>query len=143
MHYHAKAALTAKQRRVVQELAEQGRSHSELARRFGVHRSTIQRWAARSDATDRSSAPHQHGRQVVTETYRQAVLAERSAHPHYGPQRIADQLRSRFPSANRTTVWRILHAAGVSKRQGKKTEPSSDSSRASSSATGYSGTAGD
>lgn len=143
MQYHANAALTVTQRTLVHDLAAQGVSQAELARRFGVHRRTIQRWVARSKPTDRSSAPRQHGRLVVTEDYRAAVLAERTAHPRHGPQRIADDLRARFPTANRATVWRILHAAGLSRRAPKKTAAAPDPRGASSGAAGSSGTAGD
>lgn len=143
MPYHANATLTVTQRRLVRELAAQGVSQADLARRFGVHRRTIQRWAARSEPTDRSSAPRQHGRLVVTEAYRTAVLAERTAHPTHGPQRIAHDLRARFPTANRTTVWRILHAAGLSRRAPKKTVAPPDPGGASSGAAGHSRTAGD
>jgi transposase len=135
MRYHAKAALTATQRALVRELHQQGASQSELSRRFGVHRSTIQRWIGRTDLADRSSAPKQHGRQIVTDAYRQAVLAERQEHPSHGPKRIALDLRQRFPSANVATVWRILKAAGLSQRAPKKTNPPPDTSRAASSAT--------
>jgi transposase len=135
MHYHAKAALTATQRAVVRALHQQGASQAELARRFGVHRRTIQRWISRTDMTDRSSAPKQHGRQIVTDAYRQAVLAERQEHPTHGPKRIALDLRQRFPSANVATVWRILKAAGLSQRAPKKTNSATDPGRAASGAT--------
>ena len=143
MQYHAKAALTVTQRAFVRELAAQGVTHAELARRFGVHRRTIQRWASRSAPTDRSSAPRQHGRQVVTDAYRAAVVAERTTYPGHGPQRIADDLRIRFPTANRATVWRILRAAGLSRRPPKKTDASSDPGRAPSRSNGHSGIASD
>ena len=143
MQYHAKAALTVAQRQLVRQLAEQGTAHTELARRFGVHRRTIQRWAQRSEATDRSSAPHQHGHQVVTDAYRAAVLAERTTHPTHGPQRLADDLRSRFPTANRATVWRILHAAGLSRRPPKKTDAPPHPGGTPPRAIGYSATARD
>jgi transposase len=126
MHYHANAALTHTQRRLVHELAEQGVSHAELARRFGVHRRTIARWAERSEMSDHTSAPKRHGRVVVDAAYRAAVIQTRSEHPHYGPKRIAYDLRARFPSANVATVWRILHTAGLSKRAPKKTFLASD-----------------
>lgn len=121
MRYHANAALTQTQRRLVRELAEQGVSHTELARRFGVHRRTIGRWAERSEMSDRTSVPKHHGRLVVDDQYRAAVIQARTDHPHHGPKRIAHDLRARFPSANVATVWRILHAAGLSKRAPKKT----------------------
>ena len=71
MHYHANAALTATQRRLVRQLHQDGTSQIDLARRFGVHRRTIQRWISREDTADRSCAPKQHGRQTVTDAYRQ------------------------------------------------------------------------
>ena len=140
MHYHAHAALTRRQRTHIQQLYAAGISQAELARRFGVHRRTIQRWIGRTDTMDRSSAPHHHGRQVVTEQYRAAVLAARHAQPRQGPKRIAHDLRDRFPTANATTVWRILHAAGLSRRLPKKTPSSSPASRTPSGADGYSRT---
>ena len=126
MHYHTKAALTVTQRRLVRELAQQGVAHAELARRFGVHRRTIGRWADRTEPTDRSSAPRRHGRRIVTDEYRAAVVAERTAHPSHGPKRIAHDLSLRFPSANVATVWRILKHAGLSTRPPKKTDATTD-----------------
>lgn len=67
MHYHAKAALTATQRAQVRRRHQNGAAQAELARRFGVHRRTIQRWISRTDTADRSSAPKQHGRLSVTD----------------------------------------------------------------------------
>lgn len=126
MHYHANAALTLTQRRLVRELAEQGVSHTELAQRFGVHRRTIKRWAERSEMQDRSTAPKRHGRQVVDDDYRRAVVEARTTHPNCGPKRIAHDLRPRFPSANVATIWRILKAAGMSKPVPKKTPTTPD-----------------
>ena len=143
MHYHANAALTVTQRALVRDLAAQGVSQAALARRFGVHRRTIQRWIDRAELSDRSSAPKQHGRQVVTDDYRAAVLAARTAQPRHGPQRIADDLRARFPTANRTTVWRILRSTGLSRRPPKKTAAAPHPGGIPSGADGSSGTAGD
>jgi transposase len=135
MHYHAKAALTATQRALVRELHQDGTSQTELARRFGVHRRTIQRWIDREDTADRSCAPKQHGRQIVTDAYRHAVLALRQAHPTYGPKRIAHELRESFPTANVATIWRILKGAGLSKRAPKKTDAPSHPGGSASGAT--------
>lgn len=136
MHYHANAALTATQRALVRELHQDGASQTKLARRFGVHRRTIQRWIDREDSADRSSAPKQHGHQIVTDAYRQAVLALRQAHPTYGPKRIAHELRESFPTANVATIWRILKQAGLSRRAPKKTDAPSHPSGSASGATG-------
>lgn len=123
MKYHAKAALTVTQRTQVRQLSADGRTQASLARQFGVHRRTIQRWVARDEPTDRPSGPRCHkgqGGRVVTDGYREAVIAERKAHPEHGPKRIADTLRRDYPTANSATVWRILHAAGLSQRAPKK-----------------------
>jgi IS30 family transposase len=81
MGYHGNAALTRTQRQLVHELHDQGVSQTELARRFGVTRRTIVRWAKRSEMSDRSTAPKQHGRVVVDDEYRTAVLQARTTHP--------------------------------------------------------------
>lgn len=142
MQYHANAALTVTQRTEVRRLHQQGVTISALARQFCVARRTIQRWVNRDDVTDRSSAPRCHGRQIVTDAYREAVLAERTANPTHGPKRIAYDLRDRYPTANSATIWRILHAAGLSQRALKKTDAQADSSGPPSRATGHSGAAG-
>ena len=143
MKIHANAALTVAQRQRVRELHQEGVSQAELARRYGVDRRTIARWVKRENPRDRSTAPHEHGRRVVTEAYRDAVIAERQAHPHYGPRRIAYALRERFPTANTATVWRILHAAGLSRPTPKKTDVAADSGGTPPRAVGHSGIARD
>jgi transposase len=122
MHYHKNAALSARQRANLQERYRAGETVASLARQFGVDPGTIKRWAERTDTADRSSAPHQHGRRIVTDAYREAVLSLRREHPAWGPRRLADELRDAFPTANTATIWRILHAAGLSQRAEKKTD---------------------
>jgi transposase len=122
MHYHKNAALTARQRASIQQAYREGATVASLARQFGVDRGTIKRWAERTDTTDRSSAPRQHGRRVVTDTYKEAVLALRRDHPSWGPRRLADELKDCYPTANTATIWRILHQAGLSQRTEKKTQ---------------------
>ena len=121
MRHHAKAALTVVQRQELQRHNKQeGWSVRRLAAHFHITPSTVQRWLHPTDLTDRSSAPKQHGRRVVSDEYRAAVLAARDANPHHGPVRSAQELRSHFPTANRTTVWRILHQAGRCECKAKK-----------------------
>jgi transposase len=104
MPSHANATLTVTQRTLVRELTAQGVSQASLAQRFGIHRRTIQRWVARMEPTNRASASHQHGRQVVAQADRAAVFTEQTAQPQHGPQPIADDLRVRFPTTNRATI---------------------------------------
>lgn len=126
MRYHKNAALTARQRAELRQAFRDGASVADLARRFDVSPPTARRWATSDDTTDRSSAPHQHGRRVVTDEYRDAVVTLRNANPTWGPRRLADELRGHFPSANCATVWRILNAVGLSKRPEKKTQAPTD-----------------
>lgn len=119
MRLHANAALTIKQRRQVKQLRAQGQSVKALAERFGVHETTIRRWIKRDTPYDRSSIP-QRPHRVVTEEYRQAVIAYRQAHPYAGPLRIAQVLVADYPQAHRGTVLLILQAAGLTRPQPKK-----------------------
>ncbi|KPL91238.1 helix-turn-helix domain-containing protein [Herpetosiphon geysericola] len=113
MGIHRNAALTVRQRQELQRLRrEEGWTIARLATHFRVNRSTVFRWIHRDHPDDRSSAPNHHGRIVVTDAYRTAVLTYRDANPHHGTQRIAHELQAQFPTANNATIWRILHAAG-------------------------------
>lgn len=144
MKYHANAALTINQRCELQRLyRDEGWSVRRLAAHYGINPTTVLRWLKREDVQDRSSAPHQHGRRVVTDAYREAVLSYRQAHPQHGPRRIADELREQYPTANTATVWRILHAAGVSQHRAKKTEVPAAASGPPSRADGHPGVARD
>jgi IS30 family transposase len=119
MQLHANASLTIKQRREIKELYDSGQSVKVLAHRYGVHETTIRRWSQRHSPFDRSSAPHTHTR-VVTEEYREAVIAYRQAHPYAGPIRIAQALATDYPQAHRGTVLQILQAAGLTRPLRKK-----------------------
>jgi len=123
MELHANAALTLKQRRQVHRLHRQeGVSIRELARRFGVNPSTIQRWVKRDTPLDHTSAPISH-HTVITPEYRAAVIAYRKAHSKHGPIRIAQELRHRFPWANRGTVLRILQDEGLTRPPPRDKKP--------------------
>jgi transposase len=111
MRLHANAALTINQRREVKRLHDQeGLSVKVLAARFRVHERTIRRWLKRESPDDRSSAPKQP-RRLVSQAYRDAVLAYRAQHPLQGAIRIAQALKADFGFANRGSVQRILPAA--------------------------------
>ncbi len=108
MKLHANASLTVHQRLEVRRLhKDQNVSIRELADRFHVNPTTIQRWVGRDVPLDLSTAP-KHPHTVVTPEYRAAVIAYRQAHPRHGPIRIAAELKGPFPMTNRGTVQRIL-----------------------------------
>ncbi len=112
---HGNAALSIVQRKLVKKLFEEGESISSLSRRFGVNRKTIDRWAKREEVLDRSSGPR-NPRRVMTEQYRQAVIAHRQSHPDHGAITITFHLKERFAFANRGTVQRILTQQALSRR---------------------------
>jgi hypothetical protein len=108
MKLHALAALTVPQRQEVRRLHhEQHLSIRDLAKRFGVNPTTIQRWVNRESPLDKSTAPL-HPNTVITPSYRAAVIAQRKANPAHGPIRIAQALQDEFPQADRGTVLSIL-----------------------------------
>jgi transposase-like protein len=110
---HANAALTIPQRLEVKRLFDKEKvSVSDLAKRFCCGESTIRKWINRASPQDQSSAPHCK-RVVVTQDYRQAVLAYRQQHPTHGPIRIAAELQAAHPQAHRGTVALILQKAGL------------------------------
>ena len=84
-----------------------------LASRYGISRKTAYKWLARyaregpSGLGDRSRAPKDHGR-ALPEDVRNAVLAERRAHPFWGPR----TLRERLKKKDRTTVWPAASTIG-------------------------------
>ena len=115
MGTHKNAALTVRQREAVQLAAREGTaSRRQLARRYGVSLTTIQRWAPRPDGQNRPL-----GRPVGTGTpapdYESAVLVERIREPTHGPVRIAHDLRPRFARAHRGTVLSLLQAHGLTR----------------------------
>jgi transposase len=115
MRLHANASLTVQQRTEVRRLhIEEHVPIRDLARRFGVNATTIQRWVHREYPLDHSTAPLRR-RTVITSEYRQAVVTYRRAHPHHGPIRIAHALSRQFPFSNRGTVLSILQEEGLSR----------------------------
>lgn len=104
---HSNAGLSLSQRKLVQDLYREGHKISELARRFGVNRKTIERWVKRDSVADKASGP-KNPRSVITPAYKAAIIAHRQAHPDHGPITIAFHLRPKFNFANRGTVLKIL-----------------------------------
>ena len=108
MKLHKNAALTLGQRQQIQQLyATRQFSYPQLAAQFNTTPATIRKWVKREDYQDQSSAPKNHYRRV-TDAYRQAVIDYRLAHPHHGPVRIEQELRSKYGPFAFSTVRLIL-----------------------------------
>ena len=101
---------------------------TELARRYGISRKTAYKWVDRYETegpaglADRSRAPKGHGR-AIEEEIRQAVLAERRAHPHWGPRKLRERLRKKdedtgWPAAS--TIGDLLRREGLSTRRRRR-----------------------
>ena len=114
MKLHSQAALTLRQRQKVKRLHEEGVSIRDLAHRFRVNPTTIQRWTNRESPLDKSSAPYTP-KTVITPEYRAAVIEYRMEHQNHGPIRIAQELKERFPWAHRGTVLSILQQEGLTR----------------------------
>jgi hypothetical protein len=119
MKLQADASLTIKQRLEIQQLYASGQRVKAVPTRYAVHETTVRRWIKCTSPLDRSCAPHRCHR-VVTDAYRNAVIAYRQAHPYAGPIRIAQALAHDYPQAHRGTVLRILQAAGLTRPPPKK-----------------------
>ena len=92
-----------------------------LCRRFGISRTTGYLWLARyrqgqaAALADRSRAPH-HRPHAVRATTREALLAQRAAHPSWGPKKLVAALQRQQPSVRwpaTSTVGELLRQAGV------------------------------
>jgi transposase len=120
MSIHANAALTIKQRKEAKRLHEkEGISIRELAERFGVNKTTIQRWVHRDSALDLSPAPKRR-RSGLTKSQKEAVLNYRKENPKAGAITIAFHLSKEYGYMSHATVGRFLRANGLTRPQRKK-----------------------
>jgi transposase InsO family protein len=108
----------------------------ELCERFGVSRKTGYKWLGRYEAhgaaglAERSSAPHTCPR-TTPEAVRQAVIAQRRAHPSWGPRKLLVRLAQEQPQlvsqAGKlpvaSTVGQILKAAGLVQAHKRRARP--------------------
>lgn len=92
---------------------------SELGRRFGVSRPTVDLWLDRGEAgeelADRSRAPHSHPNQIE-EAIIEQLRRVRRAHPSWGPKKIGDVLRMHEPQMRwpaDSTIGDVLKRAGL------------------------------
>lgn len=120
MQIHKNSALTVRQREQIQQaLRAKTSSYRQLAARYGVNMSTIQRWGRRPNGQP-GAAGRPPSRTCRTPAYEAAVLAYRAEYPRQGPVRIAHELRPRFAQAHRGTVLSILQAHGLTRPAGQK-----------------------
>jgi len=98
------------------------RTMTELAERYQISRKTAYKWVDRYETdpaaglADRSRAPKAHGRAMAA-SMRDAILALRGRHPHWGPKKLRAILAERHPCETwpaASTMGELLRREGVS-----------------------------
>ena len=119
------------------EIARSAESTGTLAKRFGVSTETIRKWRKRGpeDCLDHSARPHKLPWKATAEE-RAVVCALRRA-THFALDDLTFVVAHFLPHLDRDNVYRILRAAGLSRRPaaaapGGRRAPSGGTSSASS-----------
>lgn len=105
---------------------------SELCARYGVSRRIGYKWIARYDADgrrglqDRSRAPHHCPHKTPT-SIRELLIAERTAHPHWGARKLLKVLSTRHSRIHvwpaPSTVADLLARRGLVQRRRRRRAP--------------------
>lgn len=111
---HRMARTTPEARSAIASSPEPSRV---LAERYGVSTETVRKWRKRGldDPFDRSTRPHRL-RWKASEEERAAVCALRRS-TNLPLDSLARLVAEHRPHLNRTMVWRILRAEGLSRRE--------------------------
>lgn len=100
-------------------------SMTELAERYTISRKTAYKWVARYEAdpaaglTDRSRAPHAHGRRTPEEVA-EAIVALRRRYPRWGPKKLRAILAEQAPGQRwpvASTIGEVLRRERMSERR--------------------------
>jgi putative transposase len=109
--------------RFVAAVLEGDDTMSELCEAYGISRKTGYKWLARyrelgpAGLYDQSRAPLIHGRATEVELV-ERIVAEKEAHPLWGPKKIAARLQHRHPELDwpaASTIGEILKRHGLVK----------------------------
>ena len=101
---------------------------TELCTRYGISRKTGYKWLARFEdggrqaLRDRSRAPHRCPHRIAPETA-SLICAVRRAHPSWGPEKILDWIRPRYPAFSRpaiSTAGDLLARCGLVKKRRRR-----------------------
>jgi transposase InsO family protein len=98
------------------EIARSGEPSGELAKRYGVSTETIRKWRRRGPAEcrDRSSRPHRLPWKASEEE--RAVVCELRRATGFPLDELAFVVQHFLPHLDRDNIYRILKAAGLSRR---------------------------
>ena len=109
--------------RFVLECVEGDEGMSALCAEYGISRKTGYKWLARyrtegaAGLSDRSRAPLVHGRATSLDLV-ERIVAEKEAHPQWGPKKVLARLQRREPEAGwpaASTIGEILKRHGLVK----------------------------
>jgi putative transposase len=126
---------TLLRRELIRELCEEGRSVSELSRRYGLSRKTIHSWKGRYEQEglkgleERSRRPHRSPRQAISQEWKEAVLELKRRRRTWGAKKLVVELKRRNPDkalVSERTVGRLLQAAALThdrRRRSRKNGP--------------------
>lgn len=110
---------------LVQALLSGEASSDAVAAGFGVSRKTAFKWRSRylseglAGLSDRSRAPHVHGRSVPAELA-EAIIALKIDRPHWGARKLVARLARCYPDVtwpSHSTAHRLLAARGLAERR--------------------------
>ena len=98
------------------EIARSGEATGVLARRYGVSTETVRKWRKRGpgDCLDRSARPHRLPWKATDEE--RAVVCALRRSTGFALDDLTFVVSHFLPHLNRDSVWRILHAEGLSRR---------------------------
>jgi putative transposase len=126
---------TLLRRELIRELVEEGRSVSELSRRYGLSRKTIHSWKRRYEQKGleglepRSRRPHRSPRGAISQQWKDAILELKRRRRTWGPKKLVAELKRRHPDKrmiSQRAVGRLLRASGLShdrRRRSRKNGP--------------------
>jgi len=111
-------------RQMIEELGKGEWSASELAKRYGLSRQSIYKWAKRAQnegwkgLEDQSRRPKHHPSQQITQQWEQSILELKRRRRNWGAKKLQAQLKRRhvneaLPSI--ATIGRILQRRGLTK----------------------------
>jgi putative transposase len=111
-------------RQIVEELGKGEWSAGELAKRYGVSRQSVYKWAKRAQnegwkgLEDKSRRPKYHPSQQITQQWEQSILELKRRRRNWGAKKLQAQLKRRhvheaLPSL--ATIGRILQRRGLTK----------------------------
>ena len=126
---------TLLRRELIRALSEEDCSVSELSRRYGLSRQTIQRWKWRYEQEglkgleEKSRRPHRSPRQAISQQWKEKILELKRRRRRWGAKKVVAELKRRHPDkamVSQRTVGRLLGAAGLThdrRRRSRKNGP--------------------